>query len=227
MIGAAFFCILLAHLNCSGSQRSQGAVFMSGKVPIMKPTCWMLGQAHAETLPGKWSHEEVQESPATTLLGDPFVSFFHHFFYMSAARLRRSQRSTHSERNLDSMTTMLRVSVRNHRKHMTSEGTTLCCSKTSWDPYPLQFHAKLLTTTPAKDEVGSSINTKKRSGSDSFTETSSVFRGQSSESHQLHLVKFGEVLQCNVKEGELREIENSWSFGICSNFFTTLQLVPL
>ena len=32
---------------------------------------------------------------------------------------------------------------------------------------------KLLTTTPAKDEVGSSISTKKRSGSDNFTETSS------------------------------------------------------
>lgn len=36
----------------------------------------------------------------------------------------------------------------------------------------IAHRVKLPTTTPAKDEVGSSIKTKKRSGSDNFTETS-------------------------------------------------------
>lgn len=87
----------------------------------------------------------------------------------------------------------------------------------------LQFHAKLLTRTPAKDEVGSSIITKKRSGSDSFTETSSLrskFRVGS-----LTKVKFGEVP--SAWGWELVKFPVSRSFGICPKFMQLFKLVPL
>ena len=69
VIGAVWHCILFAHLNCSGSQRSQGAVFMSGKVPIMKPTTRRSKNPRTKTGPldawtsacWKWSHEEVSQ----------------------------------------------------------------------------------------------------------------------------------------------------------------------
>ena len=126
----------------------------------------------------------------------------------------------HSERNLDSMTIMLKFSqctkeasqandVPGHNtvlyvpRHVGTPNATIPCQATH--------------NNTGKGWVGSSIITKKRSGSDSFTETSSEVKVPSWESHQ----SWGQT--CYVKLEHYRKFTTD--LRICPKLL--FKLVPL